>query len=95
MSNGYTVGFPDSSVGKEFICNAGDTSSIPGLERSTEVIGYELQYSGLENSMGTWWWWYIWIGQVGESREDQGFKFYYMSWAQIETFICVKLVPSW
>ena len=55
MSNGYTVGFPDNSVGKEFICNAGDTGSIPGLERSTEVIGYALQYSGLENSMGTWW----------------------------------------
>ena len=27
-------GFPDSSVGKESACNAGDPGSIPGLERS-------------------------------------------------------------
>ena len=45
-------GFPDSSVGKESTCNAGDSSSIPGLGRPTgEGKGYPLQYSGLENSM--------------------------------------------
>ena len=34
-----------SSAGKEFICNAGDPSSIPGLGRSPgEGIGYPLQY---------------------------------------------------
>ena len=39
-------GFPDSSVGKESTCNAGDPSSIPGSGRSTgEGIGYPLQYS--------------------------------------------------
>ena len=39
-------GFPDSSVGKESICNAGDPGSIPGSERSPgEGIGYPLQYS--------------------------------------------------
>ena len=27
-------GFPDSSVGKESACNAGEPSSIPGLGRS-------------------------------------------------------------
>ena len=38
--------FPDSSVGKESVCNAGDSSLIPGLGRSTgEGIGYPLQYS--------------------------------------------------
>ena len=38
--------FPDSSVGKESTCNAGDPGSIPGLERSAgEGIGYPLQYS--------------------------------------------------
>ena len=32
--------FPDNSVGKESICNAGDHGSIPGLGRSTgEGIG--------------------------------------------------------
>ena len=39
-------GFPDSSVGKESSCNAGDPGSIPGLGRSPgERIGYPLQYS--------------------------------------------------
>ena len=40
------TGFPDSSVDKEFACNAGDPSSIPGLGRSPrEGIGYLLQDS--------------------------------------------------
>ena len=39
-------GFPDSSVGKESTCNAGDPSLIPGLGRSVRKgIGYPLQYS--------------------------------------------------
>ena len=38
--------FPDSSVGKESTCNAGDPGSIPGSGRSPgEGIGYPLQYS--------------------------------------------------
>ena len=42
----WTLGFPDSSVGKESTCNAGDPGSIPGSGRSTgERIGYPLQYS--------------------------------------------------
>ena len=46
------VGFPDSSVGKESACNAGDHSVIPGLGRFPgERKGYPLQYSGLENPM--------------------------------------------
>jgi len=41
-----TTVFPDSSVGKESACNAGDPSSIPGSGRySGEEIGYPLQYS--------------------------------------------------
>ena len=44
--------FPDSSVGKESTCNAGDPSSILGLGRSPgEGKGYLLQYSSLDNSM--------------------------------------------
>ena len=44
-------GFPDSSVGKESACNAGDLHSVPGSGRSAgEGKGYPLQYSGLENS---------------------------------------------
>ena len=44
--------FPDSSVGKEPACNAGDPSSILGLGRSPgERKGNPLQYSILKNSM--------------------------------------------
>ena len=42
----YTLGYSDSSVGKESTCNAGDPSSIPGSGRSLgEGAGYPLQYS--------------------------------------------------
>ena len=45
-------GFPAGSDGKESTCNAGDLGSIPGLGRSPgDGKGYQLQYSGLENSM--------------------------------------------
>ena len=45
--------FPRGSVGKESACNAGDPGLTPGLGRSAgERIGYPLQFSGLENSMG-------------------------------------------
>ena len=44
------LGFPDSSVGKESTCNAGDPGSIPGSVRFPgEGISYPLQYSGLES----------------------------------------------
>ena len=40
------LGFPDSSVGKESACNAGDLSSILRLGRCPgEGIAYPLQYS--------------------------------------------------
>ena len=50
MCNKYTLhiylGFPDSSVGKESACNAGDPSLIPGSVRlAGEGIDYPLQYS--------------------------------------------------
>ena len=42
----WQLGFPDSSVGKEFACNAGDPTSITGSGRSTgKGIGYPVQYS--------------------------------------------------
>ena len=43
---GITRGFPNSSVGKESACNAGDPHSIPASGRSArEGIAYPLQYS--------------------------------------------------
>ena len=47
----FVWGFPGSSADKESTCHAGDPRSIPGLERFPgEGKGYQLQYSGLENS---------------------------------------------
>ena len=51
------LGFSDGSAGKEFTCNVGHLSSIPGLGRYPEEGNvYPLQYFGLENSMdrGAW-----------------------------------------
>ena len=46
MATHSSIGFPGSSAGKEFACNAGDPGSNPGLGRSPEEgIGYPLQYS--------------------------------------------------
>ena len=46
------MGFPHSSVGKEFAFNVGDLGLIPGLGRSPgEGNGNPLQYSCLENPM--------------------------------------------
>ena len=41
-----SMGFPDSSVGKESACNAEDPGVIPGSGGyAGEEIGYPLQYS--------------------------------------------------
>ena len=43
---GKSLGFLDSSVGRESACNAGNPGSIPGSGRSAgEGIGSPLQYS--------------------------------------------------
>ena len=40
------MGFPNSSIGKESACNAGDPGLIPGSGKSAgEGIGYLLQFS--------------------------------------------------
>ena len=48
-------GFPHSSVGKEFACNAGDPGLIPGSGKSPgEGIVYPLQYSWASLVAQTW-----------------------------------------
>ena len=55
----FPTGFPDSSVGKESTCNAGDPSSIPGSGRSTgqgrlpnfNIPGFPLWLSWLRISL--------------------------------------------
>ena len=50
-------GFPCGSAGKEFACSVGNVGLIPGLGRlpGEDYLEkrYPLQYSGLENSMGS------------------------------------------
>ena len=63
-------GFPDSSVGKESACNAGDPGLISGLGRAAgEGTGYLLQYSWaslvaqMVKNLATMW--EIWVGSLG------------------------------
>ena len=47
----FEMGFPVTSDGKEFVCNAGDPGLTTGLERYPgEENGYPFQYFCLENS---------------------------------------------
>ena len=46
------IEFPGGSDSKESACNVRELGLIPGLGKSPgEEKGYQLQYSGLENSM--------------------------------------------
>ena len=66
--------FPDSSIGKESTCNAGDPGSILGSSRDTgEVIGYPFQYSWasfvvqlVKNPPAIW---ETWVGKIPLRRE--------------------------
>ena len=52
LSTPVFLGFPCGLAGKESTCNAGDLGLTPGLGRSPgEGRGYQLRYSGLENSI--------------------------------------------
>ena len=54
----FTFTFPGGSDGKQSVCNAGNTSSIPGSGRSPgEENGNPFQYSCLENSKDRRAWW--------------------------------------
>ena len=79
------MGFPDSSVGKESTCSAGDPNLIPGLGRSPgEGIGYPLQYSWasfvvqlVKNPPAMW---EIWVQSLGWERfpgEGKGYPLQY------------------
>ena len=65
-----SVGFPGSSDGKEYTCNAGNSGSIPGSGRSPEEgISYPFQYSlaslvaqTVKNPPAMW---EIWVPSLG------------------------------
>ena len=59
------MGFPDGSASKEYACNAGDISSIPGLGRYPGGgNGSSLCYSYLKNLMDR----RVWRSTVSESQ---------------------------
>ena len=65
--------FPDSLVGKESACNAGDPGLIPGLGRYPgKGKGYPLQYSVLENTMDC-------ISPWGPQKSDTAERFLLIS----------------
>ena len=83
------MGFPDISVGKESVCNAGDPSSIPGSGRSSrEGRGYALQYSWaslmaqlVKNPPEMWETWVQFLG--GEDPLEKG-KAYPLQYSGLE-----------
>ena len=75
------TGFPDSLVGKEPACNAGDSGSIPGSGTSTgKGIGYPFQYSWaslvaqLVKNLPAMWETWVWSLALGRSPgEGKGY----------------------
>ena len=77
-------GFPGGSDSKEFACNSGDLSSIPGSGRSPwEGNGNSLQYSCLENPMDGRAWWAT-VHRVSKSQTTE-----WLNWTE-----CGILVPK-
>ena len=75
--------FPGGSDGKESACNAGDLGSIPGLGRSPgEENSYQLQYSGLENSMDRGVWQATVLGVAKSWTRLSDFHFHFRWWSQ-------------
>ena len=95
FSYGFSDSFPDSSVGKEATCNAGDPGSIPSLGRSPgEGNGNPLQYSCLENSMdgGAWW---TTVHGVAKSRTRlSDFTTFTMPVSSTRVCVCVLVTQS-
>ena len=80
--------FPDSSVVKEFTCNAGDPALIPGSGRSPgEGIGYPLQYSWasllthmVKNPLAMWETWIQSLGWEGSLKKGKATHITILSW---------------
>ena len=88
--------FPDSSVGKESACSAGDPGSIPELGRSAgEGIGYPLQYSWVslvaqlvKNPPGMW---ETWVRSLGWRFPGEG-KGYPLQYSGLENSTGLQIV---
>ena len=81
-------GLPDSSVGKESACNAGNPSLIPGSGRSAgEGIGYLLQYSWasfvaqlVKNLPAEWETWVCSLGWEDPLEKGKATHFSILAW---------------
>ena len=90
------MGFPNSSIGKESACNAGDPSSISRSGRSAgEGIGYPRQYSLASlvahlvknlSAMGETWVRYL--GWEEPLEKGKGYPFQYSGVESCLTFVC-------
>ena len=91
MRNRVFRDVPDSSVGKETACIAGDPSSIPGLGRSSgEGIGYPLQHSwaSLVAQLVKNWpaMWETWVRSLGWEDPLEKGKANPLQYSGLETF---------
>ena len=81
-------GFPDSSVGKEATCKAGDHGSIPGSGTSPgKRIGYPLQYSWaslvaqlVKNPQAMWETWVQSLGWEDPLEKDTAIHSNILAW---------------
>ena len=84
------LGFPGSSVVKEFACNAGDPRLTPGSARSAgEGDSYPLQYSRLENSVDS-----VVHGVTKNQTRLSGFHFPFTSEFLVVAWGVWDLVPQ-
>ena len=80
--------FPNSSVGKESACNAGDPGLIPGSGRSAgEWVGYPLQYSRasimaqlVKNLPAMWENWFLSLGWEDPLEKGKAIHFSILAW---------------
>ena len=88
----FMDGFPDSSVGKESACHAGDPCSIPKSGRSAgEGIGYPFQYSWaslvaqlLKNPPAMW---ETWVWSLGWEDPLEKGNSYPLRYSCLENFM--------
>ena len=82
------MGFPDSSVGEESACNAGDSRSIPRSGKADgEGIGYPLQYFGaslvaqlVKNPSAMWETWVRSLGWEDPLEKGKATHFSILAW---------------
>ena len=102
-SSGWCGAFPDSSVGKESACNAGDPGLVSGSERSAgEGIGYLFQYSWaslvaqlVKNLRAMWETWVRSLGLEESPEEGKGYPLQYPGLENSKDCIAHGIAKTW